>query len=277
MKIFNLNKYLTFLTILLLVDCGIGGVIAIWRELYWQSIQDLNMSKWLVLVAIFTGLALFSCLISGYRGYLANIISLNMRTTLTRKALKLGNHLAIEGGAQRVQEDCKNYPSLLMSLIGGLLQAILLIIIYTGIILYKLPLVYIIWPVLYTILGTYIASKIAKPLINLNYVNQVLEAKFRQVLTKLNYKVTHHNNYQLFKTTKYLQYFQSFYNQITVIIPHIMLIFLLFSAKITFGVFMQLASALAEIVNNFSFLINSFNDINLFLSCRKRLKELKII
>jgi ABC-type uncharacterized transport system fused permease/ATPase subunit len=87
----------------------------------------------------------------------------------------------------------------------------------------------------------------------------------------------HSNNYKLFVKTKYLQYFQSFYNQITVIIPHLILIGLYFTGRITFGIFMQVASSMAEIINNLSFILNSFSEINRFLSCRRRLKELQII
>jgi putative ATP-binding cassette transporter len=277
MKLFNLNKVLSFFIILLLIDCSIGGAIAWWREFYWDAIQKLHFESWLYLIGIFIALALLSCWVSGYKGYLANLISLSMRTKLTRKALKLANHGLIEGGSQRVQEDCKNYPLLLISLIGGSFQALIMIVVFTGLLIYQLPLGYLIIPLIYAVIGTLISAKIAVPLINLNYVNQVVEAKFRQVLSKMNYKHTHRNNFNLFKRSKYLQYFQSFYNQITIIVPHLILSSLLFSGKITFGVFMQVASALVEVINNLSFLINSFGDINLFLSCRKRLKELHIL
>jgi ABC-type uncharacterized transport system fused permease/ATPase subunit len=40
---------------------------------------------------------------------------------------------------------------------------------------------------------------------------------------------------------------------------------------------MQVASSMAEIINNLSFILNSFSEINRFLSCRRRLKELQII
>lgn len=277
MKIQNLNKYWLILTILLIVDCIIGGSIAIWRNYYWDAVSHLQYMHWLGLIGIFSFLALLSCLVSGYSQYIANIASLALRTRLTRKALKLGNYSKIEGGAQRVQEDCQKYPSLMVDLIGGLLRSSLTIIIYLVIILYEIPGFYLIIPLLYVIIGTLIAGKISYKLIDLNYINQIFEAKFRQLLTKRNYKEVHNNNYVLFKNLKYLQYFQSFYNQVTVIIPHLILSGLFFGGKIGFGVFMQIASGLSEIINSMSFIINSFSDINKLLSCRKRLKELSII
>jgi putative ATP-binding cassette transporter len=277
MKIFNEKKFIAVLIILLLIDCAMGGYIAIWREGYWSSLEHKQFLKWGWYIAQFIGLALASCAVSGYSQYITNIVSLNIRTRLTRKALKLDNYGAIEGGGQRIQEDCMSYPSLLINLSLGLVRAFIMIGIYCFIIIKGIGLVWLLLPVGYALVGTLLAGKIAFPLIKLNYLNQVVEAKFRQILTKLNYVAVHKNNYNMFIRSKYLQYFQSFYNQITVIVPHLLLATLYFTGKITFGIFMQVASSIAELINSLSYLLNSFGDINRFLSCRKRLKELKII
>lgn len=277
MKITNIKIKFIILCSLVLLECAIGGYIAIWREGYWDSLSRLNLSKWIWYVSQFIVLALLSCWLSGYSQYIINIISLRYRTQLTRKALQLDNHSKIEGGNQRVQEDCREYPLLLLGIINGLVRSIIMICAFAGIILYQLGAVYVLIPILYSVVGTLFAGWIAKPLTSLNYINQVLEAKFRQLLTKRNYKEVHRNNFHLFKKTKYLQYFQSFYNQIVMIVPHLLLVPLLFSAKITFGIFMQVTSSMVELISSLSFILNSFGDINRFLSCRRRLKELRII
>lgn len=277
MKIFNLKKMYFLLGLLLLIDCSIGGYVGVWREWYWSSLEKRELYKWLWYVSQFIGLALLSCLVSGYSQYVLNITSLRLRTVLSKKALALGTYKDIEGGAQRVQEDCLNYPLLLLTLILGLSRSIIMLGVFTTIVVVQIGYWWLLLPIIYSLIGTVLAGKIAFPLINLNYLNQVVEAKFRASLTKLNYIDVHTNNYNLFRYSKYLQYFQSFYNQVTIIVPHLMLVSLYFTGRITFGIFMQVVSSIAELINSLSYLLNSFSDINRFLSCRKRLLEIGVI
>jgi putative ATP-binding cassette transporter len=277
LKLFKPVKYITIFTCLILIDCALSGYIGFWRERFWTSVQNRELMKFILYLSEFTVIASLGCLVSGYAQYYLNISALGLRTILTHKAFKHFDSNSVEGGNQRVQEDCFQYPLLSLSIFGGLLRSVLIISILTYILIKQVSWYFILIPFIYASLGTLLAGKIAFPLIELNYLNQVVEAAFRQALSKLNYIRVHDNNYKLFKNTKYLAFFQSFYNQITVIVPYVILSGLYFSAKITFGVFMQVASAMAEIINNLSFLINSFNDINRLLSCRKRLKEIGVI
>lgn len=277
MKLLKPRYIIGAIITLLVIDCLIGGAIGFWREYYWAAVEARKFANWLYLVGFFSVMALLSCWVSGYTSYLINIYALNIRTKLTKKALKDDKYKDIEGGSQRVQEDCMSYPTLLLNLTVNGLRSIIMLSIFIFIIIKQLGVIWLLAPILYALIGTYLAGRIAIPLINLNYMNQVLEAAFRQQLNKMKYIKVHRNNFNMFKKTKYLQYFQSFFNQITIIVPHFMLAGVYFASKITFGVFMQAAASLAEIINNLSFILNSFGDINLFLSCRKRLKELKII
>lgn len=273
----NKKLWITALVSLVLLDCGLGAFVATWREWYWQSLINKEFYKWALYIGEFSVVALVSCFVSGISSYIGNRIGLQYRDEFTLKALDLNNHAEIEGGAQRVQEDCNSYPQLFIQLLTGLFRSVIMMVVFFTIIMIQLPIVYVCLPLAYSILGTLLAAKVAHPLIALNYLNQVYEAKFRQVLTNTNYLDVHNNNLQMFKKLKHLQYFQSFYSQITVIIPHILLLFVYFSGKITFGVFMQVASSMGELIGNMSYFVNNFDTINRFLSCRKRLKELKII
>jgi putative ATP-binding cassette transporter len=276
MRLFRAKLFITVLILLLIIDCSLSGFIAVWREWYWQALVDKKFYLWLWYVGQFSVIALISCFIAGMSSYISNIVGLHYRTGFTKKGLQL-DYTKIEGGNQRVQQDCNDYPQLLIQLILGLGRSIIMIGVFVIVIAYQLPVQYFILPIVYTVIGTYLAAKISKPLINLNYINQVVEAKFRQILNKINYIEVHKNNRLLYKNLKYLNYFQSFFNQITIIIPHIMLLFVYFSGKITFGIFMQVASSMNELISNMSYFINSFDVINRFISCRKRLKELGVI
>lgn len=269
-------KY-TLLFILTLADIVITSYIGYWREGFWDAVSKVDLASFIYLLGIFGVVALIGCVVTGYSSYLINIISLQIRTVLTRIGLSTQAYRFREGGPQRIQEDCQQYPLLKLNLLTNIGRSIVIIGIFSYLLISKVPLYYLLGPVIYVVLGTLFASFIAKPLINLNYQNQVKEAKFRQDLSLINYEEAYINNKLLYIKLKYLQYFQSFYNQITVIIPLIILAHLYFSGKISFGTLMQLSAIIGEIINSASYIINSFDSINKWLSCKKRLSELGII
>lgn len=276
MKIFNFQWTLGLLICCLVVDLFITGYIGFWRNVFWSSVENRDLLVFSWYLGYFVIAALMGCFVSGQAQYLINYLGIAYRYRLTRGALKL-NYDLIEGGRQRVQEDCANYPLLVLNLGYSAVRNLVLITIFSIIILLHLEWYYLLFPFVYVIIGTVFAKKIAKPLIFLNYLNQTLEARFRQTMMKLDYSKVHRNCISLFRTTKKLQYFQVFFNQITVIIPFLVLSVVYFAKKITFGTLMQCTSAMGSVIESSSFFINSFNDINRLLSCRKRLQELTLI
>jgi putative ATP-binding cassette transporter len=276
MKIPNKTVCISILVVLTLIECGLSGYIAIWRETFWQAVQNRDLNTFCWYIGYFCLAALTACYVSGKSGYIQSYTALIFRRTYTQKALKVKAN-KVEGQPQRIQEDCLSYPMLTISLSVGFFKNFVMLITYITILLYQLGIYFLLFPVAYAIIGTIIASTLAKPLIDLNYINQVVEAKFRQALTRMNYAKAHRNNYNLFKTTKSLAYFQAFYNQVTVVVPYIILAPLYFSAQIVFGVFMQCASSMNLVIDCMSYFINSFNDLNRWIASRKRLKELEVI
>jgi putative ATP-binding cassette transporter len=279
MKIPKWKINIVIIVILTLVECALVGYIGVWREGFWNSVETRNLNVFGWYLGYFIIAALFACLCSGYNTYIQNYTSLIFRTKLTRKAwlIEKNKTVTMEGYQQRIQEDCFYFPQLVIGLVTNLFKTSLTVIIYIGLLIYQLNIYYLLIPLIYVTIGTLVAAKLARPLINLNYINQVFEARFRQILSRLNYAKVYRNNYNLFKTTKNLSYFQYFYNQISVVVPYVILFPIYFSAAITFGVFMQCAKSMEVIVDGLSFLINSFNDINKMLSCRRRLKEYGVL
>jgi len=271
----RLRRSVLLLVATICIECGLVGYIGVWRESFWQAVNTHNYKMFSLYLVYFSLAALAACLVSGYGQYLGNYVSLILRTRMTRKALKQVHK--VENYQQRIQEDCFLYNQLKISLLSGGIRNIVVLITYSSILVYQLHWTYLTIPILYAIIGTGLAAHIARPLINLNYVNQNLEAGFRQVLSKLNYSKVYRNNYNMFKTTKYLSYFQSFYSQITVIVPYLILAPLYFGLKISFGVLMQCSASINTIIDCLSYGIQSFNDFNKWLSCRKRLREMRVI
>lgn len=271
------NKKILFSFLILFILLEIVGIsfIAVWREWFWSSVSNKNLGLFIEYLIEFSMVVLVLVFVSGYKNYLVNYISLLFRNELTLEALK--DIKKIEGYRQRLQEDCRDYPLLSITLATGLFSSILQIVIFSSILVYYTHFYNLGIVLVYALIGTSIASIIAKPLISLNYNNQVVEAKFRQKLNVLNLLKVYLNNLALFKKIKYLQYFQAFFNQVMVIIPLLILSVSYFKGNMQFGQLMQLSAIIASIIDQGSYFINSFDSINKWLSCKKRLKEMGIL
>lgn len=274
MKVFNKLKLGIALSILILIELALTMYLADWRSTFWNAVESRDYDTFIRYLVYFITVALTLCFVGSYEGYLITLVALTMRTTLTKKALKSNvGHIALE---QIKQEDCLVYPTLLLNLIIGAIRNCCLLAIYSYFVI-KVSSLYLIYPIVYAIVTSSVGYKLALPLINLNYINQNLEAKFRQQLTKINYGKVFVNNYNLAKHTKILGYWQIGTGQISVVLPYICLAGVYFSLKISFGVLMQAANALNSMTDCLSFYLNSFNDINKLLSCRKRLFEIGVL
>lgn len=278
MIIFKPRLFILLIIILCLIEILGVGYITLWREWFWTSVSQKNINQFFILISYFSIVALILCLVSGLEGYYISKLSLHVRYKLTRKSLSVLSKLSTtEGYAQRIQEDCLNYPLIGISLLKNIIVNFIMFFFYVYVIYRQIGYIYILLPILYGIIGTGLGGWVAHPLISLNYLNQVKEAAFRKLLSKLNYAKVHRNNHLMFKKQKHLTYFQYFYGQISVIFPYLLLASLYFSGKITFGVLMQCSASISSLVESMSIFLNSFGDINRWLSCRRRLRELGII
>src|SRR3990167_2569233 len=276
MRLLSSPKSLTIITICLITECILIGYIGVWREWFWDSVSNHQLYVFSYLLTLFAGVALLACFVSSYSQFLITIVATRMRSLLSEKALVM-NSIHTEGFEQRLQEDCFVYPQLTLGLIFGGIRQVIITVVYAIIIIYQLGWVYLLFPIVYTLSSTIVTAYIAKPLIYLNYVVQVFEAKLRKCISPINLSSASRRQIQFARATKKLSYFQVFYGQITVLVPYLILAPVYFSMKITFGVLMQAASAIGEMITGLSYFINSFNDINKWLSCRKRLKEIGVL
>jgi vitamin B12/bleomycin/antimicrobial peptide transport system ATP-binding/permease protein len=278
MKLVNLKLLFSLLVVSCILELSGTAYIMSWRQWFWDSIQQYNVHSFMVLLLYFIIVAIALCICSGFRSYLVNIIALEKRRRLTRTAFPILHRLKTsEGYQQRIQEDCRDYPLISLSLITQFSMALCSAFIAIYFICKNTNAIYLMYPLLYVTIGTAIAAKIAKPLVKLNYINQCLEAAFRQTLTRIGYSKTHRNNSMLYRKLKHLSYFQTFFGQLSVIIPYLILAPDYFTHIITFGILMQCGSCISSLNESLSGGINYFDQINKWLSCKKRLKELFLI
>jgi putative ATP-binding cassette transporter len=169
------------------------------------------------------------------------------------------------------------YPDLWLNLAYGLLKAVMYILVFS----ISLTLSFSWWflgiLIVYSVIGTLLTHYIARPLIHLNYEQQRLEASYRNNLTVDNFGSCIRIMLGLAKKQKHLTYFQQFYGQLGVIVPLLIIAPIYFTGGMTLGTLMRFNSLSATILDNMSYGITSFGQINRLRSCRKRLKEAGIL
>jgi putative ATP-binding cassette transporter len=195
---------------------------------------------------------------------------------------------------QRVAEDLKIFVDETLNLSLGLLNAIVTLGSFVGILwVLSGPLTvpvagrefvipgYMVWVVLiYAIIGTGLTNKIGHPLIGLNYNQQRFEADFRYNLVRFRenmegvalyrgeedelttfrnrFKYLVENWWSIMQRQKKLAWFTSGYSQVAVIFPYVVAAPRFFSGAIQLGGLMQTASAFGQVRVALSWFINAY-------------------
>lgn len=267
-----MKKYITYVILLSLIEIAAALYLTFWRELFWNYVEQRNFHGFCVQIGVFTVVALIFCMVNAYSGYFSTLCAIKWRKKLNAKAYLI-SHRA-ENLNQRVQEDCRDYPDLFLQLIFGLGKAIIYVLVFAISLAVNFNMGYLSIIVIYSILATIIARRIAKPLLSLNYATQQAEATYRNDITKSHFQNCISVMTGLAIKTKRLAYFQTFYGQIAVILPIVIVAPAYFNGALTLGALMQVTGTMGTITDNMSFGITSFNIINKYKSCKKRLSEI---
>jgi vitamin B12/bleomycin/antimicrobial peptide transport system ATP-binding/permease protein len=155
---------------------------------------------------------------------------------------------------------------------------------------------YLLWiALIYSGIGTYLAVKIGKPLINLDFINEKYEADFRFSLirlqekreeaalyngtqTEIGYLRDAFNNiqenfYAILVRTFYMNVYRAFYINLDQLIPLFSVSPMYFSGIVTLGVVMQVVSAFGHIMNSLAVIVNNFTNIASWRASVRRLLE----
>ena len=271
-----MKKFSILLVILGILEISLALYLTTWRMHFWDAIQLKQPLHFLQQLGIFTVVALVICFVTGISGYLVSLTAIKWREKLNAKALTVLKS-RIENINQRIQEDCQTYPDLVLNLAFGTLKAIIYIVVFSVSLLLSFHWWFLAILLGYSLIGTGITHCIAKPLIRLNYDNQRAEATYRNDLSVTNFNDCIRLMLGLAKKQKHLTYFQQFYGQLGVLIPILIIAPQYFTSAMTLGVLMRFTSLSSTILENLSYGINSFAQINRLLSCRRRLKEINVI
>jgi putative ATP-binding cassette transporter len=201
---------------------------------------------------------------------------------------------ATDNPDQRIAEDLNGLVTATLSLSLGLLNAAVtlgsfLYILWTLSGSITLPLAgrdvefpgYLVWVALiYAVGGTWMAHLIGRPLVGLNFHRQRVEADFRFSLVRFRenaegvalyngeagehanfmerFKAVFGNWWQIMNRQKKLTWFQSFYGQLAVIFPYVVVAPRFFSGAIQLGGLMQTASAFGQVQTSLSWFIDAY-------------------
>jgi putative ATP-binding cassette transporter len=201
---------------------------------------------------------------------------------------------ATDNPDQRIAEDLSGLVATTLSLSLGLLNALVtlgsfLVILWTLSGSFTFSLFgaervvpgYLVWVALiYAIGGTWLTHLIGRPLVGLNFQRQRVEADFRFSLVRFRenaegvalyggeagehanfmerFKAVFDNWWEIMRRQKKLTWVQSFYGQLAVIFPYVVVAPRFFSGAIPLGGLMQTASAFGQVQGSLSWFIDAY-------------------
>ncbi len=280
-----------------------------WYNLFYNTLQDKNKSEFYYQLLRFCILAAIYIVIYVYSTYLNQMLQIRWRRWLTRKYLsewmsdRTYYHMQLTGNQtdnpdQRISEDLKLFVDSTLSLSLGLLNAVVTLVAFVGIlwtlsgtlefqvggntyILYG----YMVWVALaYAVVGTWLAHKIGRPLIGLNFNQQRFEADFRFNLVRFRenmegvalyrgeedemrgfrqrFTQVFSNWWLIMRRQKNLNFFIITYNQIAVIFPFLVGAPRFFSGAIQMGGLIQISHAFSKVQEALSWVVNFYSSVH---------------
>ncbi len=198
----------------------------------------------------------------------------------------------VDNPDQRIADDLRIFVDYTLSLSLGLLSAVVTLVSFVVILWtlsgpvqlfgFSIP-GYMVWVALvYAIAGSALTHVIGRPLIGLDFNQQRYEADFRFNLVRLRensegvalyrgeseeltgfrgrFGAVIGNWWLLMKKRKQLNWFQSFYGQLAIIFPYVVVSPRFFSGAIPLGGIFQTASAFGQVQGSLSWFINAYTD-----------------
>jgi vitamin B12/bleomycin/antimicrobial peptide transport system ATP-binding/permease protein len=232
-------------------------------------------------------------------------LGLLWRESITRGAIRLyldnGAYYRLEAGGdlpnadQRIAEDVKTFTTSTLSFALLLLNGTFTIIAFSGV-LWEISQLLFAVAVIYAALGSYIALRLGRPLVRLNYDQFDKEAGFRSALTHVrenaepvlfaHAEARHEKrllalfddvvaNFRLITTiNRNVGFFTTGYNWLIQIIPALIVAPAFFRRDVEFGVITQSAMAFSTLVAAFSLIVTQFQALTTYAAVTARLSAL---
>jgi putative ATP-binding cassette transporter len=296
-----------------------------WNRYFYDALQERNYPVFIEQLVRYTVLAFIYIIIAVYRFYLTQHLEMGWRAWMTRNTMqrwldhqvyyhleltryaKLAPDQSPDNPDQRMQEDLKLFTTATVGLSMGLLNAVVTLASFVGILWtlsgefsfswgdseFAIP-GFMLWvAILYCALGTVLTHYVGRRLIPLNYEQQRREADFRHNLVRvreyseaialdrgekveykqLDLRLGHvlGNYLKLIDAQKRLTMFTATFSQASTVFPFIVAAPRFFSGAIQLGTLMQIASAFNRVQDSLSWFIDNYDAIAAWRATTDRL------
>ena len=300
-----------------------------WNKLFYDSLQEKNATVFWEQLGRFSYLAFAFIVIAVYKFYLTQLLDIRWRAWMTSHYLqrwlkdqafyrfelsRYQNGAAAEVASgnpdnpdQRIQEDIGQFTSLTLSLAMGLLNSVVTLGSFVGILWslsggfsfhfqgseYVIP-GFMVWmALLYCGVGSVVTHYIGRPQIDLNFQQQKVEADFRHRMVRVREysesialdrgETVEHaqlelrfgrvlaNYLALIRAQKKLVWFTSFFGQAANVFPFIVAAPRFFSGAIQLGEVMQISNAFGEVQGALSWFVDNYRSLATWRATTDRL------
>ncbi|MFM9881109.1 MAG: ABC transporter ATP-binding protein/permease [Burkholderiaceae bacterium] len=297
-----------------------------WNRLFYDALQNKDQAVFWTQLGRFTYLAFGFIIIAVYKFYLTQLLEMRWRAWMTthylqrwlqgqafyKMELARYSQKGNEGSSpdnpdQRIQEDLNLFTSYSISLSMGLLNALVTLVSFVGILWglsgsfgfalggesFSIP-GFMVWmAILYCLVGSVITHYLGRPLIPLNFQQQRLEADFRHHLVRVReysesialdrgenverqqldgrFASVIGNYFRLIKQQKNLTWFTVGFNQAAVVFPFVVAAPRFFSGAIQLGELIQISSAFGRVQDSLSWLVDNYSSLAAWRATADRL------
>ena len=290
-----------------------------WNNDFYNALQQRAFESFWPLIGQFAGFAFLHIIFAVYAVYVRQVLEIKWRKWMTDKYLDrwLGHqtyyrlHVAgqddMDNPDQRIADDVNSFVNLTLGLFVGVLKQATSLVAFVVILwnlsgsldiplgdtVLSVPGYMVFVTLIYSVVGTWLAHKVGRKLIRLNYDQQRFEADFRFSMVRVRensesvafyggekpelqnfrerFALVIGNFWGLMKRTKLLNFYVNGYAQIAIIVPVLMCAPQYFNGTMQLGGFMQTISAFGRVQDALSYFVESYDSIAQYVAVIRRL------
>ena len=290
-----------------------------WNNDFYNALQQRAFESFWPLIGQFAGFAFLHIIFAVYAIYVRQILEIKWRNWMTDKyldrwlghqtyyRLQVAGQDDMDNPDQRIADDVNSFVNLTLGLFVGVLKqatslAAFVVILWNlsgsldiplGDTVLSVPGYMVFVTLIYSVVGTWLAHKVGRKLIRLNYDQQRFEADFRFSMVRVRensesvafyggekpelqnfrerFALVIGNFWGLMKRTKLLNFYVNGYAQIAIIVPVLMCAPQYFNGTMQLGGFMQTISAFGRVQDALSYFVESYDSIAQYVAVIRRL------
>ncbi len=290
-----------------------------WNNDFYNALQQRAFDSFWPLIGQFAGFAFLHIIFAVYAVYVRQILEIKWRKWMTDKyldrwlghqtyyRLQVAGQDDMDNPDQRIADDVNSFVNLTLGLFVGVLKQATSLVAFVVILwnlsgsldiplgdtVLSVPGYMVFVTLIYSIVGTWLAHKVGRKLIRLNYDQQRFEADFRFSMVRVRensesvafyggekpelqnfrerFALVIGNFWGLMKRTKLLNFYVNGYAQIAIIVPVLMCAPQYFNGTMQLGGFMQTISAFGRVQDALSYFVESYDSIAQYVAVIRRL------